>query len=229
MRLLTDFLRLNPSEWSGVFTTGATASNVLGLACGREFIINRRLEACLGPEEQESLGSLGLLRACRITKTDEIHIFTTMAHSSLYKASSILGLGRSSVQDVRVSDCDFTFDIQDLEGRLVSGQYNSVSIVVVSCGEVNTGLFASYGDSDLQAIRSLCDKYGAWLHIDGGKSSLKFVDNRGVGVDILRSFWNIRQATQWSPWLRAHRTGRRRVRVGRLNRWRRAQAPQRAL
>ena len=188
MRLLTDFLRLNPSEWSGVFTTGATASNVLGLACGREFIINRRLEACLGPEEQESLGSLGLLRACHITKIDEIHIFTTMAHSSLYKASSILGLGRSSVQDVRVSDCDFTFDIQDLEGRLVSGQYNSVSIVVVSCGEVNTGLFASYGDSDLQAIRSLCDKYGAWLHIDGGESSLKFIDNRGVGLIFFVAF-----------------------------------------
>ncbi|KAL2044958.1 hypothetical protein N7G274_002733 [Stereocaulon virgatum] len=167
LSLLLDLLNFDRRKWSGVFTTGATASNVVGLACGREFIINQRLKACMGPESQGSLGSLGLLKACRMAQIDEINIYTTMAHSSLYKASSIVGLGRSCVHDVRRSGSGFGFDLEDLERRMESGQHNSVSIVVVSCGEVNTGLFATYGRRDLLNLRSLCDKYGAWLHVDG--------------------------------------------------------------
>ena len=32
LRLLTDLLRFDQSAWSGIFSTGATASNILGLA-----------------------------------------------------------------------------------------------------------------------------------------------------------------------------------------------------
>ena len=170
LRLLMDLLHFNQDEWSGVFSTGATASNVLGLACGREHIVNQRIKEILGPDSQESVGSSGLLQACRVAGVEDIHIYATMAHSSLYKASSLLGLGRSCVKDISKSKSIPGFDLALLKEKLASNHDRNVSIVVVSCGEVNTGLFSTYGDNDLRTLRKLCDKYGAWLHVDGGKS-----------------------------------------------------------
>lgn len=168
LRLLMDLLRFNQSEWSGVFSTGATASNVLGLACGREYILNERIKSRLGPDSEEGVGSVGLLKACRMAGVEEINIFTTMAHSSLFKAASILGLGRACVYDVGLSSGSVTFDLLELERQLRSSHHNSASIVVISCGEVNTGLFATHSPAEVQALRTLCDKYGpAWLHVDG--------------------------------------------------------------
>ena len=162
-----DLVRFDQKEWSGVFSTGATASNVLGLACGREYIINERIKSRLGSDSAESVGSLGLLKACRVAGVEEVDIFTTMAHSSLFKASSIVGLGRASIIDVARSKGEITFDLQKLEQRLKMGLHSRASIVVISCGEVNTGLFATHSLEDVQALRRLCDTYGAWLHADG--------------------------------------------------------------
>jgi glutamate/tyrosine decarboxylase-like PLP-dependent enzyme len=39
--------------------------------------------------------------------------------------------------------------------------------VAISCGEVNTGRFATTGIDQMKEIRRLCDEYGAWLHVDG--------------------------------------------------------------
>ena len=39
---------------------------------------------------------------------------------------------------------------------------------VGKCMEVNAGKFGT-GMETLGMIRTLCDMYGAWLHIDGGK------------------------------------------------------------
>ena len=167
LRLLMDLVRFDQKEWSGVFSTGATASNVLGLACGREHIVNERIKSRLGSDSEETVGSLGLLKACRVAGVEEVDIFTTMAHSSLFKASSIVGLGRASISDVARSKGEITFDLQKLEQRLKLGLHSRASIVVISCGEVNTGLFATHSLADVQALRKLCDTYGAWLHVDG--------------------------------------------------------------
>ena len=167
LRLLMDLVRFDQKAWSGVFSTGATASNVLGLACGREYIINERIKSRLGPDSEESVGSLGLLKACRVAGVEEVDIYTTMAHSSLFKASSIVGLGRASISDVARSKGEITFDLQKLEQRLKAGSHSRASIVVISCGEVNTGLFATRSLADVEALRNLCDTYGAWLHVDG--------------------------------------------------------------
>lgn len=169
LRLLMEVLRFEPSAWSGVFSTGATASNILGLACGREHLLNNRLKDRLGSNTKETIGSLGLLRGCRLAEVDEIHIYTTLAHSSLYKASSILGLGHSCIKHVGKSDNDLGLDMTKLEQQLELDWQNKVSIVVISCGEVNTGLFATHGYDELKALRRVCDKYGAWLHVDGGR------------------------------------------------------------
>jgi glutamate/tyrosine decarboxylase-like PLP-dependent enzyme len=161
------------TRWEGkIFTTGATASNLLGLACGREAVLERRLNVVnMGEsgelrESRESVGEIGLLEACRRAGIEGFQVLTTMGHSSLSKAASVVGLGRQSVIDVGLAEAPWRFDFAKLEGLL--GKQSTASIVAVSCGEVNTGRCATSGLEDMGRVRELCDRYGAWLHVDAG-------------------------------------------------------------
>ncbi|KAL8782745.1 MAG: hypothetical protein Q9213_005123 [Squamulea squamosa] len=170
LKLLLELLNFSVEAWpSRTFTTGATASNVIGLACGREFVVNNAIRSnsreSTSPKT-ETVGEDGLLAACRAADITDIQVLTTMPHSSLKKASSVLGLGRSCVHTVSRSEDDIEFDLKVLENRLK--RPHTVSIVVISCADVNTGMFATHGYDDVAALRSLCDKYGAWIHVDAG-------------------------------------------------------------
>lgn len=168
LKLLLQLFDLKIEEWPGrTFTTGATSSNVTGLACGRERIINeaiRRRERHTAGQSSETLGEMGLLVACRRADITDIQVLTTLPHSSLKKASSIVGLGRSCFRQVSRSPTELEFDLDLVENSLK--QPRTASIVVISCAEVNTGLFATHSREDVRALRTLCDKYGAWLHVD---------------------------------------------------------------
>lgn len=144
------------------FTTGATASNVLGLACGREAIIGKKLA------EGETVGELGLLAACMAAGIKELQILTSAGHSSLSKAASVVGFGRASVKELRLSgDEPWRLDIDALERELQ--REGVASVIALSAGEVNTGRFALTGVEEMKKVRELADKYGAWIHVDGGK------------------------------------------------------------
>lgn len=164
LTILCDLLDLDGSIWSHrTFTTGATASNVLGLACGREFII---AEASAHKTDAEiSVGELGIVEAMRLAGIDKIQILTTSPHSSLFKAASILGLGRASVIDVGRADAPHKFDSTRLKSLLENS--TAASIVAISASEVNSGLFATSGLEEMQEIRRMCDMHGAWIHVDG--------------------------------------------------------------
>jgi len=164
LSMLVNLLRLGQG-WEGrIFTTGATGSNILGLACGREAVINSRLKAA---GEEQGVGELGLLGACAKAGIKEIQVLTTMGHGSLYKAASIVGIGRASVKDIPFSEAEpWRINLDSLEKELKREKEGVVSIVALSAGEVNTGRFAT-DQSSIKAIRDLCTKYGAWLHADG--------------------------------------------------------------
>ncbi|KAL8940539.1 MAG: hypothetical protein Q9216_002756 [Gyalolechia sp. 2 TL-2023] len=168
LKLLLELLEFDAEVWPGrTFTTGATASNIMGLACGREYVINhaiRKRQQQTTSKEVETVGNVGLLAACRAADVTDVQILTTMPHSSLKKASSVVGLGRSCFERVSRSDDELKFDLKLLEERLK--RPHTASIVVISCAEVNTGMFATHSEKELRSIRLLCDKYGAWIHID---------------------------------------------------------------
>ena len=65
--MLLELLDFDPKKWMGrTFTTGATASNVLSLALGREYILLEALKRVNGEREVvDSIGELGILEACR--------------------------------------------------------------------------------------------------------------------------------------------------------------------
>jgi glutamate/tyrosine decarboxylase-like PLP-dependent enzyme len=166
LSMLIELLELGDS-WKGkTFTTGATGSNILGLACGREAVIDKRLNGA-------TVAKLGILKASQRAGIEDFQVLGSMGHSSVYKAASIVGLGSENVHNVAYSDQPWALDLQKLEQALQ--KTNVASIVVISCGEVNTGRFATSGHEQMRKIRALCDQYGAWLHVDAGNSLLPFM------------------------------------------------------
>ncbi|KAJ1560323.1 hypothetical protein HK096_009205, partial [Nowakowskiella sp. JEL0078] len=141
IEMLLDLFLLDKNQWNGTFTTGATASNISGLAvarqsCGEKSGIDVSTE-----------GSVGVV----------VDIFANMPHSSILKACSILGIGRK-----RVFTID-GFDIKELEDRIISSKQKGNNVVVVlGFGEVNTGDFPK----NTCQIAKICKKYDVHLHID---------------------------------------------------------------
>jgi len=157
LRMLGELLRLGDSFEGRTFTTGATGSNVLGLACGREAIIEKR---------GGHVGEDGLLGACVAAGISNIQVLTSGGHSSLSKAASVVGLGRQSVKELGVSaDEPWKLDIDALEAHLQ--KEGTATIIGISAGEVNTGRFAVDGLAGMKRLRALADEYGAWIHVDG--------------------------------------------------------------
>jgi glutamate/tyrosine decarboxylase-like PLP-dependent enzyme len=162
--LLVDLLGLERADWhNGTFTTGGSSSNVLGLACGREYVL--RVAASKAGIASKSVGEHGLFEVMRTLGLSGVQVLSTLPHSSLVKAAGILGIGRANIINVCQDNNPLLFDMKTLELALVRSE--KASIVAVSCGEVNTGQFATAGIDEMRELRRLCDKYGAWLHADG--------------------------------------------------------------
>ena len=144
LRWLKELFNL-PSAWSGAVTSGATMSNLVGLAAARQWAGNR-----LGFDPAQD--GLGGRPSIPIVSSTEIH-------ASAIKALGTLGLGRGQVR--RVAAANGVIDLNEFEQALeaVPGPV----IVVGNAGEVNTGAF-----DDLAGMAERCAAHpgGAWLHVD---------------------------------------------------------------
>ncbi|MEM7355422.1 MAG: pyridoxal-dependent decarboxylase, partial [Acidobacteriota bacterium] len=135
-----------PDDFAGAFVSGATQANMVALATARQWVAQRR-----GVDVAEE----GLWRL------PPIAILGGTPHASISKAVSVLGMGRRQVQPVACQPSRLAVDPAALE-RHLEALGDSPAIVVASAGEVNTGDF-----DDLEALAQLCQRYGAWLHVDG--------------------------------------------------------------
>jgi len=173
--MLLALLDLGPARaWAArTFTTGATASNVLGLAAGREAVVGAPAAAA---PDRPAVAELGLLEACRRAGVRRVQVLTSMAHSSLFKAASIVGLGRAAVKELPLSEDEpWRLDIDAVERELAASADGVVSIIVVSGGEVNTGGFATACRAEMERLRALADLHGAHIHVDGGTIALAHI------------------------------------------------------
>ncbi|MFE2408192.1 pyridoxal phosphate-dependent decarboxylase family protein [Kitasatospora sp. NPDC059408] len=130
---------------TGTFVSGATMSNTVGLAIAREWLGER-----LGVDvAEDGAGALGRVR-----------VLSASAHSSIAKALSVLGLGRSALTAVPTLPGREAVDLAALERALAEA--DGPCVVVANAGTVNTVDF-----DDLRAIAALRERYDFWLHVDG--------------------------------------------------------------
>ncbi|BGP28200.1 hypothetical protein JCM10295v2_007187 [Rhodotorula toruloides] len=157
---LLQLLSLPSSTFTqNTLTTGATASNVLGLALGRDFSV-ASVKAAQGFERwsvsEDGMGGV------------QVDVFVVDAHASVRKAAALVGLGRKSVVECAKEGELGLFDLERLEERLTSNwEIGRASIVSVSFGEVNTG----YINPQTPSLRTLCNRFHAWLHLDAAFSA----------------------------------------------------------
>lgn len=138
----------------GAFVSGATMSNLVGLAIGREWLGRRRGVSVA----RQGLAALG-----------EVTVLSGAAHSSVFKALSILGLGRDALRPVPTMADREAVDVAALESALAALD-GRPTIVVANAGTVNTVDF-----DDLRAIVALRERFPFWLHVDaafGGFAAL---------------------------------------------------------
>jgi glutamate/tyrosine decarboxylase-like PLP-dependent enzyme len=124
----------------GAFVTGATTSNLVGLAIGREW--------------------LGALRGVSVAESGlsaPVRVLSGTPHSSIGKSLSILGIGWRNIVPVATLPDREAVDVVALERELAAGP----AIVVANAGTVNTVDF-----DDIRAIAELKSRHQFWLHVD---------------------------------------------------------------
>lgn len=138
-----------PDEFQGAFVTGATTSAIVALATARQWVGHSRgVDASV--EGAQALGP--------------VRILSGTAHSSISKAASVIGLGRSALHGVAMRPSREAIDVDALSASLQAAERDRVEpvIVVANAGTVNTCDF-----DDLRAIGELKSRHAFWLHVDG--------------------------------------------------------------
>ncbi|MGI9334886.1 MAG: pyridoxal phosphate-dependent decarboxylase family protein [Gammaproteobacteria bacterium] len=170
--MMADLFELPFGEggFDGVFTSGALGANVLGAVCFREWA-GRRSNVDV---TAHGVGAL-----------TDIEIFTASPHVTMLKALGLVGLGRQSYVRIAPLEGREAMDVSELE-RALERSMATNRVVIASAGIVSTG------DSEaIDAIADLCDRYDAWLHVDGAfglyaRCSPRFA-SMAAGVERARS------------------------------------------
>jgi glutamate/tyrosine decarboxylase-like PLP-dependent enzyme len=144
IKMLCDLFGL-PEGFTGSFVTGATISNFVGLALGRQWIADKHGRDAA----QDGLYGLPLIK-----------VLSGAAHSSTFKALSMLGMGRANLTRIPTLKDREAVDLNALR-RALEQQDGQACIVVANAGTVNTVDF-----DDLSGIADLKQEFDFWLHTD---------------------------------------------------------------
>jgi glutamate/tyrosine decarboxylase-like PLP-dependent enzyme len=134
-----------PDQFSGVLTTGATMANFVCLAAARNWWGERH------GVDVEAEGVAGL--------PTPLILSSGYLHPSAVQAIGMLGLGQANIRRL-AKDTVGRLDVNALALEL--SQARGPVIVIANAGEVNAGDF-----DPIAAVTELCERHGAWLHVDG--------------------------------------------------------------
>ena len=168
LHMLLDLFNLERDAWgrSPTFTTGATASNALGLAMGRESVLRRKAEK--RGSSPLSVGEQGIHKVMESAGVKRVQILSTLPHSSIAKAASIVGLGRSHVVSVSKTETSGVstvgIDFERLEAAV--RKLDVATILGLSAGEVDTGRFATNAMQEMKRLHYISGQHDIWIHVD---------------------------------------------------------------
>ncbi|WP_413479432.1 pyridoxal phosphate-dependent class III aminotransferase [Vibrio hibernica] len=139
------------SQADGVFTSGGTQSNQMGLLLARDWIADKL--------SQHSIQKLGLP-----DYADKLRIVcSNKSHFTVQKTASLMGLGEAGVVCVD-TNTDGTIHIDSLTETLIELKAQGLIpfAVVGTAGTTDHGAI-----DDLNAIADLAQTHSLWLHVDG--------------------------------------------------------------
>jgi L-2,4-diaminobutyrate decarboxylase len=150
------------SRADGIFTSGGTQSNILGLLLARDAFVQRRFgwrvsEKGLPPEA----GKMRILTSAN-------------SHFSIQQSAAILGLGRDTVVPVGTDSLgrmDVTLAACLLDSLTARGLLPFV--IVATAGTTDTGSI-----DPLSALADLAGGSGVWLHVDAAYGGALVLSNR---------------------------------------------------
>lgn len=134
---------------AGVFTSGGTQSNLMGLMLARDAYFARQ-----GHSVQQD-GLTGDLRKIRVLCSEN-------AHFSVQKNMALMGMGYQSVTLVK-SDQYARMDLNDLAEKVAQSEADGEQIlaIVATAGTTDAGAI-----DPLRAIATLAAKHQIWVHVD---------------------------------------------------------------
>ena len=174
-----------PAESDGIFTSGATQSNFMGLLLARD--------ACIASRWNWFVKRQGLpAQAHRLR-----FLCSEVAHFTVEKSAAQLGVGTDAVIKVPVDD-DYRMIPREL-ATLLQGLKGDDLIPAAIVGTAGTTDFGSI--DPLPEIASLAREVGAWFHIDAAYGSALLLSQhhrdllRGleladsISMDFHKNFW----------------------------------------
>ncbi|KAJ9430204.1 L-2,4-diaminobutyrate decarboxylase [Candidatus Pantoea symbiotica] len=138
-----------PAGDAGVFTSGGTQSNLMGLMLARDAFYQRQ-----GHSVQQH-GITGDLRKIKVLCSEN-------AHFSVQKNMALLGHGYQSVVQVK-SDEFARMDVSDLKAKLAQAEANGEQIlaIVATAGTTDAGAI-----DPLREITGIAAEHNIWVHVD---------------------------------------------------------------
>lgn len=137
---IVELLRL-PKDTAAGFVGGSSTATLCGIAAGRDQLLRN-----LGWD----VSAKGLFGAPELRV-----VLGEGAHSTVYKALSILGLGSSRIHQVPM-------DSQGCICQELVPELDERTLLILQAGNVNTGAFDAF-----QGICTKAMERGAWVHVDG--------------------------------------------------------------
>jgi aromatic-L-amino-acid decarboxylase len=141
-----------PADTSGIFVSGGTMANLLGLAVARHAKagFDLRQEGLQGPQQR-----------LMIYGSAETHMWAQ-------KSVELLGLGRRAFRQIPVNE-SFQIRAELLRQQVRADRAAGMRpiAVIANVGTVNTGAI-----DDVAALKEICVEEGLWLHVDGAFGAL---------------------------------------------------------
>lgn len=138
-----------PSGDAGVFTSGGTQSNLMGLMLARDAFFARQGHAV---QQDGLVGNLSKIKV----------LCSENAHFSVRKNMALLGLGYQSVTLVK-TDQFARMDLNDLTEKVAQAKAKDEQIlaIVATAGTTDAGAI-----DPLRAIAALAVQHQIWVHVD---------------------------------------------------------------